>query len=220
MNHLELPGHKCVLGMTGSGKSYAVKAEIRAHKGGVLVLDPKNEGDWPCYYLSGAEDLRDMYGALKRGAHLAYVPDRDREKAGRLVEKVCNDLLDSTWGDLWLVVDEADIYAGKQVPSPLEWIAQRGRSQGVKGVWITQRPAGLNHILLTQADHHLMFWLGVFEWPYFEKYKVSGEDVQRRLGAKVNHRYLLWDQSALTGPFRKGEAVLDTSKAGRGIQDV
>ena len=143
MDHLQLPGHKAVLGMTGSGKSFAVKDEIRGHKGGVLALDPKNEGDWPCYYLTGREDILDMYGALKHGAHLAYVPDKDPEAATRLLSKVCEDLLAGSWGDLWLVIDEAEIYAPKSVPNPLTWISLRGRSCGVKGVWVCQRPAGL-----------------------------------------------------------------------------
>jgi DNA helicase HerA-like ATPase len=188
--------------LTGSGKSYFVKAALRMHKGAALVIDPQGEGDWPALYLTGKESLVDIYRALRRGVHVAYVPDKEPDKALRLLATLCADFVTGAWGNLWLVVDEVQTYAPKHVASPLEWVAMRGRTHGVRGIWISQRPAQVSHTLLTQASTHVLFYLSAFEDGYLRDIGLDGEDLRRRLGTAKDHQYMIWDGSTLAGPYK------------------
>lgn len=203
LTYLHEAGHACVFGCTGSGKSHLVKAALEDHRGGALVIDPQEERDWPATYLTGRESLRDVYRALRRGAHMAYVPDKEPEAAIRLLSRFCQDFINGKWGDLWLVIDEAQTYAPKNVPSPLSWIATRGRVHGIKGIWVSQRPAAISHTLLTQARYHYLFYLGAFEDVYLRTYGLDGEAIRAGLGVPADHRYYVWDSAGLRGPFKE-----------------
>lgn len=196
-------GHICIFGATGSGKSYLAKKAVAAHKGGALIIDPQEERDWPAIYLSGRESAGDVYRALKKGQHVAYVPDKEPENAIRLLSRFCQDFISGKWSDTWLVVDEAQTYAPKNAPSPLNWIAARGRSHGIKGIWISQRPAAISHVLLTQARFHYLFYLGAFEDQYLRGYGLDGEEIRAKLGTAGEHRYFVWDNARLEGPFKE-----------------
>jgi hypothetical protein len=200
---LELPGSKCLLGQPGSGKSYLAKAAVGRHPGGVFVVDPQEEKDWPCTYLRRTDKDWDIYRALRRGAHLAWVPDKEPGKALRLLSHFCQGFIEGHWNDVWLVVDECDMYAPKNVPSPLCWVAQRGRVHGVRGIWVSQRPASLSHTLLAEATHHALFYLSSWEDPYLQRYGLDGQALRARLGDLEDHRYLLWDGQTLQGPYHE-----------------
>lgn len=196
-------GHVVVLGKTRSGKSYLVKRAIEQHRGGVLTVDTKAERDWPGYYLTGRESLSGIYRDLAKGAHLAYVPSPDPEQALVALRKICLDVIRRRWKDLWLVVDEAQMYAPKGAAGPLDYVASQGQGQGVRLVAITQRAQMLSHTILTQAEQVYLFYMARWEDPYLKGYGIDGDALRTTLSDAGKYCYMVYDGAAISGPFRE-----------------
>jgi len=76
-----------------------------------------------------------------------------------------------------LFIDEIQEYSSLHRPhAGIDRLWKRGRRHGVIGVAISQRPADVSHTILTQCQHHVIFKLGTYEMPYFERYHIPIED--------------------------------------------
>jgi len=72
-----------------------------------------------------------------------------------------------------LYVDEAHIFSPKySTDDALQRIARQGLGHGVILNAISQRPADLNHTIITQSGTFYFFAINEWDMPYFERYGI------------------------------------------------
>lgn len=175
-----------ILGKKGRGKSYTAKGVVERLldlQRRVLVLDPlstwwglrsgadgETEG-YPVAVIGGPKG--DMPLSEAMGTPLARIIAENNipmvidmgEMRKAAWQRLVGDLLEELWtknrDPLWIVLEEADVFApqtpGKQdastrVLGEVDRIARRGRAFGFRLISITQRPAKINKDVLTQLS--------------------------------------------------------------------
>jgi len=180
-----LDGDIAILGKKGRGKTYAAKGIVerllRMNRR-VLILDPLNvwwglrsdatgEGPgFPIAVFGGpngdmplTETMARPLARLIARNNLPVVVDMsDMRKAAwqRLVRDMLDELFTQNRDPLWIVLEEADIFAPQQpregdsnaVLGEVDRIARRGRAFGFRLISLTQRPARLHKDVLTQLS--------------------------------------------------------------------
>lgn len=140
-----------VMGATGSGKSVAIKAELRKRKARRLVIfDPEEE-----YLAFGrrVERLADVVSVLSQCGHdkgfrLVFVPHADPAKAEAQFEVLCRAAFHA--GNVLLVAEELAAVT-KPTKAPVGWgmASTRGRKRGVSIIGASQRPAQIDKAFLS-----------------------------------------------------------------------
>ncbi|MCW2309678.1 ATP-binding protein [Rhodobium gokarnense] len=175
-----------ILGKKGRGKTYTAKGIVERLldlKRRVLVLDPlstwwglRSSADgtgegYPVAVIGGPKADLPLSEAI--GTPLARIIAENNmptvidmgEMRKAAWQRLVGDLLEELWitnrDPLWIVLEEADVFApqtpGKQdastrVLGEVDRIARRGRAYGFRLISITQRPARINKDVLTQLS--------------------------------------------------------------------
>lgn len=141
-----------VCGRKGSGKStISRKIAIAAYERGrrVAVIDPMG-----CFELPGAPILTDLNQLcnMPDGRSFVFRPGDDQA-----AEKAI--LFSYIAGDLFLIVDEADLYlpASPAADNSLMKVVRYGRHKGISLCAVSQRPANVARDLTAQSDFILSF---------------------------------------------------------------
>lgn len=174
-----------ILGKKGRGKTYTAKGIVErllAMKRRVLVLDPLStwwglrssasgasegfkvavfggpKGDMPLTETMG----RPLARIVAENNLPAVIDMGEMRKAAwqRLVRDMLDELFTENRDPLWIVLEEADVFAPQQprdgdqaaVFGEVDRIARRGRAFGFRLISITQRPARLHKDVLTQLS--------------------------------------------------------------------
>jgi hypothetical protein len=180
-----LDGDIAILGKKGRGKTYAAKGIVerllRMNRR-VLILDPLNvwwglrsnaSGEGPGFPIAvfGGPNgdmpvtetmARPLARLIAQNNLPAVVDMSDMRKAAwqRLVRDMLDELFTQNRDPLWIVLEEADIFAPQQpregdsnaVLGEVDRIARRGRAFGFRLISLTQRPARLHKDVLTQLS--------------------------------------------------------------------
>ncbi len=88
--------------------------------------------------------------------------------------------------DIWCTVyiDEIQEFGEKQGHPIIHRLWKRGKGYGIRGVGMSQRPADVSHTVLTQSDDHVIFYMGGYEQPYFQTYKIPIQDHMEHLSTE------------------------------------
>ena len=141
--------HLIIIGPTGSGKSHLVNRLLLDGSLGsrVLVIDLKNEytdlGPW----VEIEEAIQEIRSGEKSFFIYRFIPEDDIETG---------DILDLAFalGDVTVVCEEVGDYSNHP---ELRRTMRRGRSEGIRVVAITQRPAEVSKTVTSQANLTLCF---------------------------------------------------------------
>ena len=139
--------HILLIGRSGSGKSYLVKAAIKAGKLGkkILILDYQDEYDYEEVTL---QQLLEGYETLPNEFILRYVPSSPEETNAffRFVLAL---------GDVTVIAEEVGDYYSNDLLSCM----RRGRRRGVQVIALSQRPADVHKTLTSQAACFVVFYV-------------------------------------------------------------
>lgn len=140
-----------VMGATGSGKSVAIKAELRKRKPRrLIVFDPEEE-----YGAFGrrVEKTGEVLDVLQKcGAdkpfRIVFVPHADPARAETQFELICRAAFHV--GNVLLVAEELAAVT-KPTKAPVGWgmATTRGRKRGVSIIGASQRPAQIDKAFLS-----------------------------------------------------------------------
>ncbi|MCB1753911.1 MAG: DUF87 domain-containing protein [Gammaproteobacteria bacterium] len=182
---LALDADIAILGKKGRGKTYTAKGIVEnllAMGRRVVILDPLNvwwglradasgrKAGFPIAVFGGSrgdlpltESMARPLARLIAHNNLPAVIDMSDMRKGQWQRLVC-DMLDELFTEnrdpLWIVLEEADIFAPQQpregdsaaVLGEVDRIARRGRAFGFRLISLTQRPARLHKDVLTQLS--------------------------------------------------------------------
>lgn len=139
-----------ITGRKGSGKStYANKAAAALVAKGerVLVVDPM-----ACFTLPGVPVFADprQLSSVKFSSAILRADDDNAAVAAFVYAWHC--------GNIWLIVDEVDLYCSPYNSDPtLKRIVRYGRHKAINLIAISQRPANVARDVTAQADAIVIF---------------------------------------------------------------
>jgi len=175
-------GHRCFFGKTSTGKTTLAKYIFWNESGKGIFYNTQLErvkGDVvkPAIQFQ-PHDIID-YDKIVLTPSVS-IPQQERELnfIQSVLFRIGQQLQDARANPfINLYVDEAHIYSGKQSPDdPLQKIARQGLGHGVILNAISQRPADLNHTIITQSDVFYLFNVNDWELPYFDRYGIPVTD--------------------------------------------
>jgi len=200
--------HISVLGMTRSGKTVWTQKQLQSRKEAVLFFNPQQEKLSRLYTRANKKsDLEAVFSILQDGGKINYIPDLDDEMAAKelhiLITQAFQLGQDGSFTScpLYIVVDEAHFYArqGKRNSDMIK-LATRGLRFGIRGVFITQRPALMDKTLYSQSRFHVIFKSGS-EGDWYKKYGIDHDQLVKRLDIGGKYSYMIWDSMQLKGAF-------------------
>lgn len=202
---INFDGHTVVIGITGSGKTYAIKQSLRGVRNrGVLFFNTQFE-DMPNDFIKtgGRDSLSSIKQALRGGHKLNFLPSDDLEIQKEQLSAIIKALYDgSTVWNIIFVVDEVHLFCDdRQSKRQLIRLATTGRRFGIAGVFISQRPAEIHNTLMTQSRKFVIFQTNM-ETEYFKRYKMPYQQIEDGLLRGGEFSYIEYDWRNYCGPFR------------------
>lgn len=200
--------HTFVCGMTQSGKTTFVMNQLKKSKCPVIFFNPQNVKLGREYISTNKRDAVWNYvlRALKRGEKINFVPDLDDDIAAKELQYLINQLFKAGFTKdkpCIIAIDEAHMMSdSKEGKRALRKVANRGLTYGVHAVFISQRPANVEYTILTQSDQHVIFKTG-YEKEYFNRKGLNYDDIKRKIQAKGDHAYVVWNGYELAGAYRE-----------------
>ena len=153
-----LPGQRVfIVGGSGTGKTTLAKTILREIPQYYVVIDSKHEidgkelGSRKFEYIDTVGDL----GKTSPRRSIIYRPDTDEESLDNY-----EVILDWVYrrGNTCLYVDET-MALGNNIsyPKSLRAICTRGRTRGVTGIFLSQRPSRIPVEVMSEANHFMIF---------------------------------------------------------------
>lgn len=200
-NHIGNSEHVLIAGRTGSGKTYAAKKYLTNYKN-VVVLDTKGRVSWP--EIPGSVwDPENPYILLDGGPNLTLVThfaSLQFCRTPKIIYRPCWEEMNQDYYNRffkWIYRRENTIVWVDEVmsvspnPSTLPEFYRacltRGRELNI-GVWsLTQRPSGINQLVISESSHIFAFDLNLPQ----DREKIVDVTGAREFYEKPG-KYLFW----------------------------
>jgi hypothetical protein len=194
--------HTTVVGMTQSGKTTAVEKSIERVKQGVLFFNTQHiEFSDNFTICTGADDPSILVKALRKGEKINFMPNRDtRWKQLKALINYLYKSTESSLMDIYIVVDECHL-ADKEALKAIIEVATTGIRWGLKGIFISQRPALIDNTVMNQSMQ-FVFLKTTMEKKYLESYGLPYEAIDAGLKAGGQYAYMVYDFHELKGAFK------------------
>lgn len=204
--------HVGIVGSTGSGKttfSIHLYENVPTGKGIFIHQDPNDRMDFDVRIDYSRGDTWTVE-KLKENRLIEVVMPPNEEHARMELAQIQADLftigrqLPHDNPRFYVFVDEAHEYAdlNAEDDNPLVRMAKRGRRHNIRLFIISQSPADVSKKALKQANYHAIFAMGTFSKSYFDTYHIPFEEVRDKVGKPDSHKFLIWDDFELWGPFK------------------
>ena len=157
--------HLSVLGITGSGKTYAVKnAILPTFSRGIIV-----EGEDMDFNEFPRVDVRTAV-RLAMSKYRFFVRTEPRNAAE--LDDLCNGLLSINVANPTVIdFDEITDYSTPSIiPDSLLGLIRKSRKRGITVVTCTQRPQLLNKSFLANSAHRLYFYISDYDCKHVKEY--------------------------------------------------
>jgi hypothetical protein len=195
-------GHTTVVGMTRSGKTYAVQKSLEKVKQGVLFFNTQHIPVSNIFIdADGSDDEKVLVQELRKGGKINFTPSRDiRWKQLKALINILYKATERSKLDIYIVVDEVHLTDKDALKACVE-LATTGISWGLKGIFISQRPANIDNTIMTQSNQ-FVFLKTSMEKGYFERYDLPYEAIKEGLEKGGQYAYMTYDFHDLKGAFK------------------
>jgi hypothetical protein len=193
-------GHTIVLGLTQSGKTYAVKKILTNSSEGVLFFNTQQEILEGFTKADKKTPFSIILKLLKLKRKINYMPDTRIKTQFIEINFLINQLFENGFftklRPIFFVVDEAHLFEGESLDS-ITRIATSGIRWGINGIFISQRPANLNNTLMSQSSHMLIFKCNM-ESQYFKNYSIPIEEILTNIHNNGQYSFCEYDFLTVT----------------------
>ena len=200
--------HILIIGSTGSGKSYAA-AYMSDFLDAFVFVNTQRELEITQKCQISLDDPSELQEAFEEGYRkIEYIPSMDRDEAreqvqtlreqifeiGAVIKEQAHVLEIPMWITVFL--DESQVYAPIMTHKDAEIIWNQGRGYGIRGVAISRQPQELSKDVVNNVEYELIFQLGHYALPYFQRFKIPIGEHQE--WTDKQHHFLLYDKKVLT----------------------
>ena len=195
--------HVLVVGDTGSGKTYWM-ASVCKFLPSYVFVNPQEEDIVDTITQVVTEDPGDVIHLLEEGYRkIQFIPSEDDLEGVDQLKTIRLDLwsvareMHIKDGQWWLsmIIDEAQIYAWLGSRTDIQNFARRGRRYGVKSFFLSQAPQDLCKPIVNNCDYTVMFELGTFAEPYYQRFHIPIDEERDWLAQK--HHFVVWDKKSM-----------------------
>ena len=192
--------HVLVVGDSGSGKTYFM-ASVCKFLPAYIFVNPQEEAIVDGITQVVTENENEVIEFLEDGyRRIQFIPSEDDLEGVEQLNTIRLDLwevarnMNLSDGSWWMhmIIDEAQIYAWLGSRTDLQNFARRGRRYGIKSFFISQAPQDLCKPIVNNCDYTVMFELGTFAEPYYQRFHIP-IDEEREWLAKPHH-FVVWDK--------------------------
>jgi DNA helicase HerA-like ATPase len=187
--------HCTVIGRTQSGKTWAVNRILKNQPRGVLFFNTQLE-DLPNYIVVDKRtkfiQIREL---LKKGYKLSYNPSTKLEVQAQEISFLIEQLFENGNFDkihnIFVVIDEVHLFT-KEGLSEICRIATGGVKYGLNGIFLSQRPAQISNVLMTQSSAMVIFFVNM-ESQYFKNYEIPIEPILHEISVNGQWSFCSYD---------------------------
>jgi hypothetical protein len=162
---IETGQHVCVIGTTGTGKTFFVRNALLPSFDRIIVVDTEDYDftDFPRVSIATAVKL-----AKSRYRFAVTVEPKGAEE----LDALCYGLLDIDTPDTLCVDwDEVTDFSTAQIiPESMSALIRKSRKRGVTMVMCTQRPQLLNKNFLANSAHRVYFYISDYDTRHVRDY--------------------------------------------------
>jgi hypothetical protein len=194
-----------VLGTTGTGKTYGAAHSLAKSNKGVLFFNTVHADSVPSSFIKAdsSTDLDLINRALRKGKKINFIPSFNPDLRDKQMAAVINYFLDGSKRDYMIfAVDEVHLYK-KDAKTALIGFATVARNMGMKGVFISQRPANVENQILEMCGQWALY-LTPMSPKWFNDYSMPGDKIVSELEKSPEYSYLIYSikDRSLKGPFK------------------
>ena len=196
--------HILIIGSTGSGKTYAASYMLDFLDAFVFVNTQRELSVTQKCQVS-LDDPSELQEAMEEGYRgIEYIPSMDKDEARAEVQVLREQIFEigETMKEkaqvlelpMWITVflDETQVYAPLMTHKDGEIIWNQGRGFGIRGVAISRQPQELSKDIVNNVEYELIFQIGHYAEPYFNRFKIPIE--QHREWLDKQYHFLLYDK--------------------------
>ena len=200
--------HILLIGSTGSGKTFAA-ASMAHFLDSFVFINTQRELSVTQVCQVSLDEPEEFQEAYEEGyRQIEYVPSMDKDVAreevqtlregifevGEVIKEEAQVLEIPMWITVFL--DESQVYAPLMTHKDGEIIWNQGRGFGIRGVAISRQPQELSKDIVNNCEFELIFQLGHYALPYFQRFKIPIDEYQDWLDK--THHFLLYDKRTIT----------------------
>jgi hypothetical protein len=188
-------GHTIVVGLTQSGKTYAVTKCLLNDSKPVLFFNVQQEDLKGYVRVNKHTPFRIILKLLRLNRKINYIPDSRLKAQGNEITFLINQLFEfgcfSKKRSMYIVIDEAHLFEDEALEN-IRRIATSGIRWGLNGIFISQRPANLHNTLMTQSSHMLIFKTNM-ETQYFKNYNIPIFEILKLIDQNGKYSFCEYD---------------------------
>jgi DNA helicase HerA-like ATPase len=187
--------HVTVIGRTQSGKTYAINRILKEQKLGVLFFNTQLE-ELPGYILIDKNTKFSIIkNLLKKGYKLSYNPSTRLEIQAKEISFLIDQLFENgnfnKEHSIFFVIDEVHLFT-KEGLNEVHRIATGGIKYGLNGVFLSQRPAQISNVLMTQSTEMIIFFVNM-ESQYFKNYEIPIQIILQNIQKNGDYSFCSYD---------------------------
>ena len=171
--------HTVELGITRHGKTWAgIKSLERLQGEAVLFFNTQHEkvgSKWTTVDPSQHEWFQ-VEALLEKNKKINWLPSTDLEEMQKEIEYIVKQLYNGQMRNMRFAIDEVHLFT-KGALNQIRRVATTGLRWGIRGVFISQRPAKVDNTLYTQSTNHVIFALGKADYKYLKDQGFPVEEI-------------------------------------------
>lgn len=175
--------HTVELGITRHGKTWAgIKSLERLNGEAVLFFNTQHEKvgkGWTTVDPS-LHEWDQVEALLQKNRKINWLPSTDLDEMQKEIIFIVKQLYNGEKRNLRFAIDEVHLFT-KEALNQIRRVATTGLRWGIRGVFISQRPAKVDNTLYTQSTNHVIFALGNADYTYLKGQGFPSEEIMLKV---------------------------------------
>jgi hypothetical protein len=172
--------HTTVLGITRHGKTFAAIHSLARMKDEAVFFYNTQHEKVPSGFTTvdpRQHEWEQVEHLLQKNRKINWIAATKIENMHKEIIFIVDKLYNEEVRNVRLVIDEVHLFK-KAALQEIQRVATTGLRWGIRGVFISQRPAKVDNTLYTQSTNHVIFALGNSDYKYLKEQGFPSEEIQ------------------------------------------
>jgi hypothetical protein len=193
--------HSTVLGITRHGKTYAtIKSLERLNNEAVFFYNTQHEKVGKSWTTVDPRlhEWEQVEYLLAKGKKINWLPSTKIDDMQKEIIFIVEKLYNGEMRNVRVAFDEVHLFT-KGALKQIQRVATTGLRWGMRGVFISQRPAKVDNTLYTQSTNHVIFALGSADYQYLHGQGFPIEELKQKVKGE-KYVFVNFDQKEVSVP--------------------